>query len=589
MSLLAAVRGIIQARGSVVDLAGEVVRELEENVFGRACEIVGEWGGEGGEDPSPGLVSEIASWAQGKYPDDALAVWLWDAFIKHQCAGIVCLYPKQSSRPRTWATAIAHQTRLVMSEFDTPIDFNFRQTTELVARENKAIVAHALLNEEWVKPALGLVDGSWVGVAKMCQDAYTILDDPTTIEAGRAGDRLWALGVSHCTDFTKPVQDEVVKVMDRLVDLQDQPNFGDLYVGRVWWALADCVSPGQVWAKMMLRADARQANLVTDHFELGPDTPRIPQSKLINEALRMCSKEVHGRKRVREEDGEGDPGRKYKRARELTVPERLCRPHEGGKDLDSDLFHLRPGAAPSAIDVHDLEAFRRARMRQFGATDIVKLCGGKFNDVNRWLRVFRGEEMKDPVGQDGWNNMRMGHNNEPKAIDAFIRAFPGTTLSGSRFYHIPGTPMVITPDEVLDGNNAGFGLEEFFDEPHPPIQSVEVKCHIAGIKTPDPKKTRGGVTYYPHSATYIQGLLQCIAVNGWTEVPEGIVPAFFLVDHHPATGVTQVYHIRFPDPSFATTLLEHAETCRKALLADEPPNVPEPDLPFHTVTFTRIS
>lgn len=586
MSLLAAVRSIIQARGSVVDLGGDTVMEMEANVFDRACAIAKEAGVGGVGDP--GRTSDIELWAQQKYSQDALAIKLWDAFIKDKCSGIRCLGPRRPVGPRTWSSVVAEHTKtpLAMTEFDT-IDFDFRQTTELVVRENKPVVADALLEEECLKPALGLVDGSWLEVAKMCQDAYTILDDPTTLAAGRAGDRLWALGVSHHSQLPEPVGVDMEGVMDRLLGLQDERNFGDLYVGRLWWALADKVSPGQVWAAMMVRGDARQARLVSDHFDLGPDTPRVPDSKLTNEALRMCIKEVHGRKRVLEDDTE-DPGRKYKRARELTVPESLTTPHEGAKDLDSDLFHLRPGAAPSAIDVHNLGDFRLARTRQFGATDIVKLCGGKFNDVNRWLRIFRGEEMKDPVDQMGWENMRMGHDNEPRAIDAFIRAFPGTTLCGSRFYHIAGTPMVITPDEVLDGKNAGFGIEDCFDAPYPPVQSVEVKCHRAGIKTPHPKKTRGGVTYYPHNATYIQGLLQCIAVNGWTEVPEGVVPAFFLVDHHPATAVTQVYHIRFPDPSFATILLDHAEVCRKALLADEPPNVPEPALPFHTVTFAQV-
>jgi hypothetical protein len=599
MSLLDQIRAIfdgVTTQEQVFDIDKNERKAMDKRVLRRAAEIAVEMGGhEGGFNGNSAegevVAERLGLWAEQKYPDDATAVGWWDSFVWAEMDedDFANYTPGPCADSQTWSTIAANGPEEFLPEsLKVPdLELDWTEEVRIAGESGDEAVVRTMLTEKFLDPLLARTEGDVVKAAKLANDALIILKRPASRAAGQAGDRLWNAGVRSMWDLPTLIREMAVKSADKLLSFVNKPHFVRMFVCQLWWAMPEKLGPNQAWEMAVQRNRADDAILVARYFDLRPDNVPAETPKW-SAALRECVERVTGKRtKKRKREAEYDE-EESKRHRNLTVTEEKRVPHSGAKNLDSDIFQLVEGAAPSDIDVHDPKAFGLARADQLGATDAVKACGGRFNDTNHWLAVYRGEEMRPGIDQAGCDNMRMGHEAEPVALDDFEEAFPGTEPIGSKFYRIPGTAYVITPDDVLPKEKAGEALAKYFDDPFPPIQSLEVKSHRAGLKDPEPKKTRRGETYYPHSATYIQGLLQCLAVNGWNKVPEGVVPGFFLIDHHPDSKQTRVWHITFPEPSFATTLLEHLDAFHKALMADEAPTLEEPDLPFETVTFTRI-
>lgn len=316
---------------------------------------------------------------------------------------------------------------------------------------------------------------------------------------------------------------------------------------------------------------------------LGPDIPEVDMD-LMNAAFALLEDMTKSKSKRKRDDRETA----NTEAKRSTVPADLAVDRYEPKDMTQPAFHLEPVPEEDLdVNVHDSVAFKAARLKWVGGSAAPKLCGNPWNDPNDIIAQMRGEMMKLAVTLEGWRNMCMGHSNEPVALAVFESL--GCTLTDSRFCPIPNTMMVITPDAILHAEDAGDRLIEYFQPPYSDVQPVEVKCHVAGIKSPEPKQRRSdGVTYYPHEATFIQAYLQWLAVNNTNKPQDGVVPSFFLVDHYPAGNETQVWHVAFPDTLFGTMLMTHLEKCRIALLAKKPQHIHKLKLPLDTVVYTRV-
>ena len=270
-------------------------------------------------------------------------------------------------------------------------------------------------------------------------------------------------------------------------------------------------------------------------------------------------------------------------------------PRSSTKNVDSGFFQLEDPPVPE-VDVHDLLEFLKARLNWLGASDIAKLFNSLFENPHEALRILAGLLPPREIDARGRRNMQMGHDNEPVAIDLFKKAF-AAELIGSRFYAIPGTALVVTPDDVVVG--AGPRLAHLLGGEFPEQQPVEVKSHVSGNRLPYEKERWNGQKYNVHSKTFVQMYLQSLSICGGPDGLAGKTPAGFLLDYDVDGTNLRVWHVTFPNPRFGEIVLERAEAARKALLLlhergraavpEAQALLPELAVPYELVVCTEVT
>lgn len=358
-----------------------------------------------------------------------------------------------------------------------------------------------------------LTDGDVPHAAQLCLDAREVITDPDNAVA--ASQRLRAAGVSSYAQFPSVVTDGIERIRARIDALPDS-----LYTS---------------WLMTGLEPPASRKRGAEDLDEPGPSAKR---------SRPLGSRPVTGHKRAREGEPEAPPA---KRLRPLG-------PH-GGKNLHSAFF-LDPDSAtvPTDVDFDDHDAFTAARHNWIGATNVYGCAKlNPFSEPERKFGEITGTVAKEPYSARTLANFAMGHETEPKVIAESLRHLPGLAFAGKAFHHIPGTCVVVAPDEVIADPPAAHA--ELFAPPYAPVQTFEVKSHHARINHPA-----------SNPSLLVQGFLQCLAANGWADVPPGVVPAFVAAEYNCEAAELRVWHVAFHAPGFGKAVIDFVRRLHAAIL-----------------------
>jgi len=623
----------IESQADLSEIPRNEINRVEKLVMRRAVELAREYGKHEG----PALVAtsgySLGKWACKNHPDDAKAVSWWDSLIWDEMddADIARFVPEAMPGDRTWQVVVDNGVESwlgpAMSPVTSPVD-DFLENHQTYQEDGtydtrKSYIVEAVRSRAskiaFIKTPTNQEDLGQFARRCFVADAAVIDrwdqfvdEDSTTWQEAEAAPNMDLIPL----DIFKNACEIISKANFREVD-----DLVKMYLPEVLWpsrlpenrgrAARVCLDAIKLTeglddkvARRVWSAKVRTIyDLPAELTQLGPVDPNpkdyaerlwwlmdaTPEEmvEMANgtqdlEARSALFNRFESLRKKRKRDDRETVGQKRG-----SVPLDLAVPHSGAKDLTQPAFRREPVPLEDlSVNVHGPE-FVKVRRKWLGGSDAPKCVGDPWNNPNDIIKIMRGEKLKPAVDLRGWQNMCMGHEAEPVALNAFCSL--GCKLDDSTFCPIPGTMMVITPDTIIRAENAGDTLARFFCPPFTTTQSGEVKSHVNGIKYPGPKTRQSdGETYFPHGNTFIQGLLQWFAVNGLSEVPEGVVPSFFLIDHYPDGDETAAWHVSFPDTSYAIMLLHHLERFRQALLAKEPPHIPYLDLPHETVVCEQI-